>query len=119
MRYLTAFFAAIFFANNVAAAAYACLTEITKQTPAREDAGPPGSHHGATGADDSWCLAVCIQTYNHREQDILTGIPVSAAAPAPVVVYYSVENGTADVAVASTPIAHAPPLTILFRNFRS
>ena len=120
IRYLLIFFAAIFLANNAAAAARACMVKLAAQEhTAIQVLDTSGDKHFCPEADSAAnCLAHCAQSYKNDEQKVSFDAPALAIAPplSPRRVWFLVESRLTVIALA--PPVIGPPLTILFGNLR-
>ncbi|MGP1676864.1 MAG: hypothetical protein ACTS6J_06855 [Burkholderiales bacterium] len=121
MRYLTLFLAAMFFANNAAAAIRACVVDLAghehlvASVPAvagNEDLCPPSDDAGP-------CLKHYAQSYQSDEQKLWADFPRVAPAPVVAVLHVPFQAKPKLVLLASAPPIVGPPLTILFGNFRN
>jgi len=118
-RYLIAFFAAMFLANSVAAAAHVSFAPLVGEVPAAagELAGVGGDNFMEPGTDS--CLDHCIQAYTHQDQHFATAVSPGIAAPVRFAAYRSTRAAPGNPVIARAPMILGPPLTILFRNFRN
>ena len=120
VRYLLVFFVAMFLANNVAAAARACIVELTGQEHAvvqQADAG--GDEHVCPVSEDAArCFTHCTQSFKNDQQKLATDVPgIAFASPLSLPrVWFRTEPRALVVAAAPPPVG--PPLTILFGNLR-
>jgi hypothetical protein len=120
-RYLTLFFAAMFFANNVAAAVRACVVDLAAQqhvaisalaAAADESLCPPSDDAGP-------CLTHYAQSRQNDEQKFLASFPAAAFVPVLAVLQVPFPAKPKPVVVASAPPIVGPSLTILFGNYRN
>jgi hypothetical protein len=121
IRYLIAFVVAMFVANNVAAAAYACIAAVKGVNLAAVRALDSSSakHTEAASTDTESCLTHCAQGDEIQQQDLAAAVyaPVSVPGlPSPRLVARI--KPTAPV-LALAPRVIGPPLTILFHNLRN
>ena len=121
MRYLTFFMAAMFFANNVAAAVRACVADLNTHehiaisAPAAAGGGPL-----CPPSDDAGpCLTHYAQSYQSDEQKAWVGFTPAAPAALLGVFHVAFRAKPKRPFVASAPPIVGPPLTILFGNFRN
>ena len=119
IRHLLIFFAAIFLANNAAAAARACMVELAAQEhTAIQVLDTGGDKHFCPEADSAAnCLTHCAQSYKNDEQKVSFDAPALAIAPplSPHRVWFLAESRP--LVIAAPPVV-GPPLTILFGNLR-
>ena len=121
MRYLALFLAAMFFANNVAAAIRACIADAAMQehAAAMVDAAA-ASHPLCPQQDESGpCLTHYAESYQGDEQKAWAGFPGVAPVPVVAALPAIVHAKPKDRFYASAPPVVGPPLTILFGNFRN
>jgi len=120
MRYLTLFFAVMFFANNAGAAVCAFAADLAGQ-------GRVAAHASAANADEpacpqcdetGSCLTHFVQSFHNDEQKIWTGVTPVALVPVLNVLEVPVPAQPKPVVLASAPPVVGPPLAILYRNFR-
>lgn len=121
IRWLLAIFVAMFFANNVAAAARACvLPFMSEDHAAIQTLDARGIEHLCPDADEATrCLAHCTQGLKSGEQGLSADVPLPAFAPGPALLYFSSPPGQSATVIAAAPAFVGPPLTILFRNLRN
>jgi hypothetical protein len=121
IRFLITFVAAMFLANNVAAAARAYIEGLNGQDVVASQAlNATGVGHSASVTDDETpCLAHCAQGYKHPEQKLATNATEGVSIPALFVSFPSLKIKPAASVIALPPQAAGPPLTILFHNLRN
>jgi len=120
IRYLLAFFAAMFVANNAVASARACMVQMAAQEhTAIQVLYSGGDEHLCPEADSAAnCLAHCTQSYKSDQQNLSFDAPAIVFA-SPLSLHragFPVRPRSLDLAVA--PPVVGPPLTILFGNLR-
>ena len=121
MRYVALFLAAMFFANNVAAAVRACIADAVMPEHAVVAVETAAASHPLCPQQDESgpCPTHYAQSYPSDEQKAWAGfprvvpVPVVAALPA---IFHAQPK---DRFYASAPPVVGPPLTILFGNFRN
>jgi hypothetical protein len=120
-RHLITFVAAMFLANNVGAAAYACLVGlgslVSVAAPQLDPAGAGHLEHVA-GADAP-CLTQCVQNYRDPTQELAANGLDIVSLPAPSGPCLAVRTEPTPARVAWAPKAAGPKLFILFRNLRN
>ena len=120
LRYLVAFFAAMFLANNAVAGGRACMVALAvEEHPAIRVLDSGGDEHLCPEADSAAnCLAHCTQSYKSDQQNSSFDAPAIVFAP-PLSLHrawFPVRLTPLVLAVA--PPVVGPPLTILFGNLR-
>lgn len=119
-RYLITFVAAMFFANNVGAAAYACLAGlgslVSVAAPQLELAGAGHLEHAADA--DALCLTQCVKSYRDPAQELAANSLDIVSIPALSGPCLSVRFEPARARIAWAPKATGPKLFILFGNLR-
>lgn len=120
-RYLIAFVAAMFLANNVAVAARACAEVLKGQNPdmAQPFSAADARHVSSAAGDETPCVTQCAQGYKNPEQKLAPNVAEFVSLPIHLVPYFSVEIKPTAAVLALAPRAFGPPLTILFRNLRN
>jgi hypothetical protein len=120
MRYLSLFFAVMFFANNAGAAVCAFAADWAVQ-------GRVAAHASAASADEpacpqceeeGSCLTHFVQSFHNDEQNIWVGVSPVALVPILNVREVRVPAQPKLVVPASAPPIVGPSLAILYRNFR-
>lgn len=120
MRFLTFLLLALFLANNAAAAVRACLADPA--VPNHAALHVRGAHAGdptCPQSDESGpCLKHYVQRHQLDEQKTWASVPNTVLVPALDFPQFSTPATPKLVVLSSTPPVVAPPLTILYRNFR-
>ena len=121
IRYLIAFVAAMFLANNVAVEARAFITGPRGRGMLGVQALDGAAVESVEAVDDhqALCLTHCAQGCKNHEQELATNAFKRAFLPAVFVPYFPVEIKPAAPVFALAPQAAGPPLTILFHNLRN
>ena len=120
IRYLLAFFAAMFVANNAVASARACMVQMAAQEhTAIQVLYSGGDEHLCPEADSAAnCLAHCTQSYKSDQQNLSFDAPAVAVAP-PLSLHRAwIPIELRRLVIASAPPVVGLPLTILFGNLR-
>jgi hypothetical protein len=122
MRYLTLFLAAMFFANNAAAAIGACFADLAgSKHHAIKTQVAEGSKPLCPPSDDAGpCLTHYAQAYQIDAQPAWADFTPAAPAPVlgPLHASFQAKPKRLVLVASAAPIV-GPPLTILFRNFRN
>ena len=121
MRYVALLLAVLFFANNSAAAARACVSGIAGSGQAQAHA--LGAYAGEPACPQTDGAGPCpkhqVQSHQAGENDIWAVTPALAVLAAPELPLLTLPAAAKLVVVASAPPVLGPPLTILYRNFRN
>ena len=120
-RYLIAFVAAMFIANNAAASVYACLAGLGSVVAiATTQSHPAAMAHMEHAADaDALCLTQCIQSYRESAQEFAANgwdnvsLPVAPDPPP------ALRAEPTRTRIVWAPKATAPKLFLLFGNLRN
>ena len=120
MRFVLVFFVAMFLANNVAAAARACISVLAGQEhAAMQQADAGGDEHLCPASDDAArCFTHCTQSVKNDQQNRsidVSGIVLASPLSVPRIWFQA--QPRAFVLAAAPPLV-GTPLTILFGNFR-
>lgn len=120
IRYLITFVAAMFLANNVAAAVRVSIAGPQGQDmAAAQKPGATGIGHVEFVADDeAVCFRHCAQAHKKPEQEFATNGSKVVFISLRFVPYRSVGIKRTTTAVALAPQAIGPPLIVLFGNLR-
>lgn len=121
IRYLIAFVATMFLANNVVAAAYACITALNGANLAAIRAldARQVTHSEPASADAESCLTHCAQGDEIQQQDLAAAVHAPASVPGLPAAHLTASIKPVAPLVALAPRIIGPPLTILFHNFRN
>lgn len=120
-RYLIAFVAAMFIANNAAASIYACLTGLGSVVvvAATQSHSPAMGHMEHAGKADALCLTQCIQSYRDSAQEFAANGSDIVSLPVPPGPTPALRTEPARARIAWAPRATAPKLFLLFGNLRN
>ena len=120
-RYLIAFVAAMFIANNAAASIYACLTGLGSvvAVAATQSHSPAMGHMEHAGKADALCLTQCIQSYRDSAQEFAANGSDIVSLPVPPGRTPALRTEPTRARIAWAPRATAPKLFLLFGNLRN
>jgi len=121
MRYWLAFFAALFVANNVAAAVRGCLLELggTGHAAIQAQALAGNEPPCPVGEAAARCATHCVQSTKDDGQKFSIDVSAPVFAPPASGPGLWVQTAQRDLVIASAEPVFRPPLTILFRNYRN
>jgi len=119
IRYLISFLVAMFVANNVAAAAYACITAINGRDAAAIRILESVKHAEQGPANGDSCRTHCAQGEVIQQQELAPAVNANVFAPAPLFAPLAIKFKPAAAILSLAPQVIGPPLPILFHNLRN
>jgi len=119
IRYLITFLAAMFVANNVAAAASACIAAVKGQNSVAVQILESVKHAEQGPVDGESCLTHCAQGEVIQQPDFAAAVYSAVSLPPPSYERIALENKPVAAVLSLAPPVIGPPFTILFHNFRN
>jgi len=119
IRCLISFLVAMFVANNVAAAAYACITALNGRDPTTIRVLESVKHAEQGPANGESCLAHCAQGEVIQQQELAPAVNADVFVPAPRSAPLAIKVKPAAAILSLGPQVIGPPLPLLFHNLRN